>query len=91
MQLIRDLHSPSEVFTKIHFSNNHYLNSLFIYFCGQRGDWPGYRAPAVIAGWGTAILAWFKSIRRSKPTALITSLIVGFSYVMILYSSEARG
>jgi hypothetical protein len=91
LQLIRDLRSPLEVFTKIHFSNNHYLNSLFIYFCGQRGDWPGYRAPAVLAGSGTVILAWFIGLRRSKPTAVITSLIAAFSYVLILYSSEARG
>ena len=32
VELVRELHSPLEIFTKIHHDNNHYLNSLFIYF-----------------------------------------------------------
>src|SRR5438270_6877815 len=91
IELVRELHAPVEVFTKTHHDNNHYLNCLFIYFFGQRGNWPGYRIPAVVAGFGTIVLAWFIGLRRDRATAFFSMLLVSFSYVMILYSSEARG
>ena len=91
LELIRQLHSALGVFAQTHHDNNHYLNSLFIYFFGQRGNWPGYRVPAVIFGFGAIVLAWFIGARRDKPTAFFSALLVSFSYVMILYSSEARG
>src|SRR4029077_19307910 len=91
LDLVREIRSPIEVFTKIHHDNNHYLNSLFMYFTGQRGNWPGYRIPAVVAGCGTVILAWLIGLRRNKSAALFSMLIVAFSYVLVLYSSEARG
>jgi uncharacterized membrane protein len=91
LESVRELRSPLQVFTKIHFDNNHYLNSLFVYFFGQRGNWPGYRVPSVIAGFGTIVLAWFIGRRWGKATAFFSMLLVSFSYVMILYSSEARG
>ncbi|MEY2542727.1 MAG: hypothetical protein QOE81_188 [Verrucomicrobiota bacterium] len=91
LELIRQLHSALGVFTQTHHDNNHYLNSLFIYFSGQRGNWPGYRVPAVIFGFGAIVLAWFIGARRDKLAAFFSALLVSFSYVMILYSSEARG
>lgn len=91
LDLVREIRSPIEVFTKIHHDNNHYLNSLFMYFTGQRGNWPGYRIPAVVAGCGTVILAWLIGRRRNKAAALFSMLMVAFSYVLVLYSSEARG
>ncbi len=91
LELVRELHSPLGVFTQTHHDNNHYLNSLFIYFFGQRGNWPGYRIPAVIAGFGTIVLAWLIGARQDKRTAFFCMFLVSFSYVMILYSSEARG
>jgi Dolichyl-phosphate-mannose-protein mannosyltransferase len=91
LESVRELHSPLQVFTKIHFDNNHYLNSLFVYFFGQRGNWPGYRLPAVVFGFGTIVLAWLIGLRWGKATASFSMLLVSFSYVMILYSSEARG
>lgn len=91
VELVRELHSPLEVFNKTHHDNNHYLNSLFIYFLGQRGNWPGYRIPAVAAGLGAIILAWLIGRHRDRTTAFFSMFLVSFSYVMILYSSEARG
>ena len=91
IELVRELHAPVEVFTKTHHDNNHYLNSLFIYFFGQRGNWPGYRIPAEVAGIGAIVLAWFIGARRDRWTAFFTMFLVSFSYVLILYSSEARG
>lgn len=91
LDLVREIKSPFEVFTRIHHDNNHYLNSLFMYFAGQRGNWPGYRVPAVIAGCGAVILAWLSGKRRSRATAFFSMALVALSYVLVLYSSEARG
>jgi hypothetical protein len=91
LELVRELHSAFGVFTQTHHDNNHYLNSLFIYFVGQHGNWPGYRIPAIIFGLGAIVLAWFIGARQDKSTAFFSTLLVSFSYVLILYSSEARG
>ena len=91
VELIRELHSAIGVFTQTHHDNNHYLNSLFIYFLGQHGNWPGYRILSEVAGAGTLALAWLIGARRDRTTAFFSMLLVSFSYVLILYSSEARG
>jgi hypothetical protein len=38
IELVRELRSALGVFTQTHHDNNHYLNSLFIYVLGQRGN-----------------------------------------------------
>jgi hypothetical protein len=91
IELVRGLHSALGVFTQTHHDNNHYLNSLFIYFLGQRGDWPGYRILSELTGVATIVLAWLIGARRDKWTAFFSMFLVSFSYVLILYSSEARG
>jgi hypothetical protein len=91
IELVRELHSALGVFTQTHHDNNHYLNSLFIYFAGQHGNWPWYRIPAEVAGLGSIVLAWFIGARRDKWTAFFSMFLVSFSFVLILYSSEARG
>src|SRR5437899_2876409 len=91
LELVRELHSAFGVFTQTHLDNNHYLNSLFIYFLGQHGDWPGYRIPAEVFGIGTIVLAWLIGARRDRWAAFFCMFLVSFSYVLILYSSEARG
>jgi len=91
LELVRELHSAFGVFTQTHHDNNHYLNNLFIYFLGQHGDWPGYRIPAEVFGIGTIVLAWLIGARRDRWAAFFCMFLVSFSYVLILYSSEARG
>ncbi len=91
IELVRELHSAFGVFTQTHHDNNHYLNSLFIYVVGQHGNWPGYRILSELAGIGTIVLAWLVGARQDKSTAFFSMLLVSFSYVLILYSSEARG
>jgi hypothetical protein len=91
LELVRELRTALGVFTQTHHDNNHYLNSLFIYFLGQRGNWPGYRILSELAGVATIVLAWFIGARRDKSTAFFCTLLISFSYVLVLYSSEARG
>ena len=89
--LVRALSSPWQVFTAIHHDNNHYLNSLWLYRAGFHGNWPGYRIPSIAAGVGSVVLAGLIGLRRNAPAACFAMLLVAFSYVQILYSSEARG
>src|SRR5437762_2787603 len=65
LRLVGQISSPLDVFTKIHFDNNHYLNSLWLHLCGFRGNWPGYRIPSLLAGVGTVILAGLIGRRRN--------------------------
>ncbi len=83
--------SPSDIFTKLHHEINHHLNTLWLWFIGNRGNWPGYRIPSLLAGSGTVIFAGLIGRRRNRTTAFMAMLVLGFSYVLILYSSEARG
>jgi hypothetical protein len=91
IDLLRGLTSPLSIFTDVHNDNNHYLNSLWLFFAGLRGDWQGYRIPSVIAGVGSVVLAGLIGGRRNPATAIMALVVTGFSYVLVLYSSEARG
>jgi len=91
LNLVGNISSPLQVFTKIHHSNNHYLNSLWLYLCGSHGNWPGYRIPSILAGVGSVIMAGMIGRRRGACVACFAMLLMAFSYAQILYSSEARG
>jgi hypothetical protein len=91
LNLLSPLSSITQIFTQIHFDNNHYLNSIWLFMTGPHGNWPGYRIPSVIAGIGSVIMAGMIGRRQSRVNALIAMLLIGFSYMQILYSSEARG
>ncbi len=90
-ELARGIHSALEVFTGIHHDNNHHLATLFFYWLGDRDWWPVYRLPSVIAGTGTVFLAWWIGSRRSRVEGLTALIATGASYLLIHYSSEARG
>jgi hypothetical protein len=91
LELAARVSSVTDIFFKIHFDNNHYLNTLFLYLLGNRGDWPGYRMLSVVAGIGTVALAGVIGKEKGRAGALIAMILTGFSYVLTLYSSEARG
>lgn len=84
-------HSPSDIFLHLQHDNNHVLNSLWVYVVGpDRSPWM-YRWPAVVAGALTVCLAsWF--LRRGSPMGVFTVvMLTGFSFLLVQYSSEARG
>lgn len=83
--------SPLDIFTKIHQDNNHYLNTLFLYLLGDWGNWPGYRYLSWICGVASVGLAGLIGFRQNLVAGFLSLILTGFSYVLILYSSEARG
>ncbi|MCC7420266.1 MAG: hypothetical protein IT428_08305 [Planctomycetaceae bacterium] len=71
--------------------NNHILNSWFIAWLGPNRDWFDYRLPNVIAGTGSVLLAGWINRRRGAAAVLAGMTLLGASYLMVHYSSEARG
>ena len=88
---IRPLNSPIEIFTRFLNDNNHYLNSLFMYCIDDTTNWPLYRIPSLIAGVLTLPLVWLCSRKAGSAVAGIATILVSASYLLINFSSEARG
>ena len=91
LKLVGGLSSPWQVFTGVHLDNNHYLNGLWLYWIGPHRAALLCRAPSVVAGAGTVIMAGLIGLRRSRASAFFGMVLTGFSYALILYGSEARG
>ncbi|HTI49367.1 MAG TPA: hypothetical protein VL475_00395, partial [Planctomycetaceae bacterium] len=83
--------SPWDILTGMHQENNHYLNTFCVWLLGPQSDWMLYRLPPMIAGTASVAIAGLIGRRRSDVAALLAMLLVGASYVLIHYSSEARG
>jgi uncharacterized membrane protein len=79
------------VFTEIHQDNNNYLNTIYIYFLGQKSWLYAYRIPSVVFGTLTVALAFWIGRKRSLLEGLTAMVLMAASYMMIHYSSEARG
>lgn len=87
----RDLTSPVQVFTGVHHSNNHHLPMLWLYAFGDTNNWVWYRIPSLIAGIGSVVLAAYLSWRRGRIETVFVTILFGFSFLLVEYSSEARG
>jgi hypothetical protein len=87
---VQDLHSPLGVFTSLHDSNNHYLNSLWIYAIGDAPGWL-WRLPAWVAGTATVALGAALGWRRGRLEAVLAAWLLALSFALLHFSSEARG
>ena len=83
--------SPAAIFTEGHHSNNHPLNTLVFYLIGNREHWVVYRIHSLVAGIGAVIACWLITRRDGRLEAIISSCLMAGSYLMIHFSSEARG
>ena len=83
--------SPLHVFTRVHHDNNHYVNTLILYAIGNDAPLYLYRLPAVIAGIGAVLLSGLVARSWGRVAAVTATLITGCSFLLIQYSSEARG
>jgi hypothetical protein len=70
---------------------NHFLSTWVLYLLGSEVHWTFYRLPSVLAGAGAVVMAGLICRRCGRPEALTAMLLVGASYPLIHYSSEARG
>lgn len=103
LHLLREIGSPMEILTRVRHDNNHPLNSLFLYALGPaQPDW-SYRLLSWLSGVATvalgAVVVRHLSVRLAPDSAdqartsagLVGALLLGGSYLLIHYSSEARG
>ncbi len=88
---MRMLDSPLQVFTRIHQSNNHHLNTLIYYALGEHVDWWWYRVPAFAAGVASVGLAAAIAWRKGRPEAVFAAWLAAGSFALVHFSSEARG
>jgi hypothetical protein len=90
--LARSLHSPLEVLTRLHHSNNHHLNTLFLYLLGpDLPHWGWYRLLSLAAGIGSIALLARIAAERGRTEGWSAAVLGSCSYVLVFHSAEARG
>jgi len=87
----RELVSVGEVFTKYQSSANHLLYSLLFYAVGDHESRFLYRLPSLVAGTLTIPLVWLVARPAGRIGAAVAATLTATSYLMIHFSSEARG
>ncbi len=87
----RALHSPLEVFTRVHHSNNNHLNTLVFYALGDPACRVLYRVPSLLAGTATIALAAALAWRRGRLEAILAAFLTAACFALVHFSSEARG
>ncbi len=84
---------PGGLFYQLQEENNHYLNTLMVWLLrDQAGIW--YRLPAISCGIAAVGMAWRLGLADAKFGRLTSWLAGGLtatSYLLVHYSSEARG
>ncbi len=91
LRLAQMIPNPLHVFTGLHHGNNHHLNTLLLRALGELDHEWLYRLPAALAGVAAVAVAGAIMRRRGGRAALLAMLLVGSSYLVVHYSSEARG
>jgi hypothetical protein len=85
------IRSPLDVILTIQHENNHFLNTWWIVLLGPDAAGVWYRLPAVVLGTLTVSLARMAVARAGADAVRIVTLLVLPSYLLVHYSSEARG
>jgi len=91
LRIANAVKTPWQIFSNVHSDNNHYLNTLFLYFAKKQSYAPAYRWLSVL--WGVLLIpaGYWLMVRRSRVEALILAGLLACSYPLIHFSSEARG
>jgi hypothetical protein len=91
LRIANAMKTPWQIFSTVHSDNNHYLNTLFLYFAKGQNYAPVYRYLSVL--WGVLLVpaGYWLLIRRSRVEAVILAGLLACSYPLIHFSSEARG
>jgi hypothetical protein len=90
IRLAQTAGSPLGVFT-LHHDNNHWLNTLVLYFLGPGRPWWTYHLLPEITGIATVLLGWLIARRRGAAQGIAALILLGASEFLVEYSSDARG
>jgi hypothetical protein len=88
---VHDLDSVGQIFTASRQDNNHHLNSVWLYWLGNRDPWILYRALSLVSGIAAIAVAPFAAGRRDFWSVSAIGAIFAVSFPLVTYSSEARG
>jgi len=91
LRIASQVRSPRDILDQLHHENNHYLNTFWIWMIGPQSNWLLYRIPAMVAGVLATGFAGLIGFRRSPIAGALSMLLTASSYLLIHYSSEARG
>ena len=91
LDLIANFDGESGLLGPLH-NNNHPLNTWILRGVGDVGrDFWVYRLHSLLAGVGSVVLAGWIGLRRGRLECLLAMFLIGSSYLLIHYSTEARG
>lgn len=91
LEIVGRIATPLDIFTRVHFDTNHWLYSLLLWGIGPRDGWIAYRLPALAAGIATLPLSVAIARAAGVRAAGIALALVGGSFLLVEYASEARG
>lgn len=91
VEMASQMSGPAGTFTEFNYDNNHYLNTLWVYWLGKHNNELLYRLPAIIAGILTIPAIWWALCPWGRFAQQAGALLIAVSHVHVHYSSEARG
>lgn len=91
LNLANQVSSALGVFTQLHQEINHHLYTFYLAWVGPEQSSLVYRLPSLVAGLGTVVMAGLIGRRRGQAELLLAMALVAASYLLVLYSGEARG
>jgi hypothetical protein len=83
--------SWQDVFLHINLDNNHHLNTLYLFAMGDGASAVQYRLLAFVCGVLSVVVASAIAARDGRGPGVVAALTFGSSYLLVFYSSEARG
>lgn len=87
-----DANSVADIFCRFKHDNNHVLNTLYLYFVRNTGDFLVFRTLSILAGIASLwLLARIADRNWGKAEAILVLILAGSSFPLLLYFSEARG
>lgn len=91
LDLVSHVTSPDQVFWAISHDNNHFLNSLWMYFAGQQAAPLVYRLPSIVFSTAAILVAARIGARVNAAASVMAAILASCSYAFVAHGSEARG
>jgi hypothetical protein len=91
LKLAQQARSITAILTELHSDNNHPLNTLFLRAIGPDQHSIVYRLPPILAGTVLVAVGGWTAARWGRVTSLTAATLLATSYLLVHYSSEARG
>lgn len=91
LQNALSLTSPLEAVSVLRHDNNHILNTLLLLLIGPNQPLLLYRLPAIFAGTAAVAVAGWSGTQYGRIGRWTAMTLTASSYLLVHYSSEARG